>query len=212
MFLEDSLVFVGRHFLLHGLAAGLPFGGANLAVLVRMLESLDKAHGLIRVPADGQVTNCHVSKDSLLVDDVGGPGRAANVLEQAPVLGADRPAHVREKWALHLSQSARFPGLLAPLMVHERGVDRAAQHHRVEVSQFLGQGPEGDDLGRTHEGEVKGPEKQHHVLPTVVRKRHPLEFPVGHQGIHGKLGSGLVDFRYHYYRLYLYSFLSTFHH
>ena len=54
---------------LHGVAAGGPVGGADLAVDVGVLEGLDEAEDLIDRAADGRVVDGDVAEDTLVVND-----------------------------------------------------------------------------------------------------------------------------------------------
>ena len=53
----------------HGLLTRLPADGAHLAVLVRVLEGLHQAEGLVHVAADGKVVDGHLANDAVPVDD-----------------------------------------------------------------------------------------------------------------------------------------------
>ena len=54
----------------HGGRTWSPAGGADLTVLVSVLESLDHADDLVNVSADGQVVDAVLAENTLFVDDV----------------------------------------------------------------------------------------------------------------------------------------------
>ena len=58
--------------------------------------------------------------------------------------------------------------LCAPLEVHEFAVDRDTEDLGVAVLELVVQLAERRDLGRTHEGEVLGPEEHHAPFALVV--------------------------------------------
>lgn len=54
---------------LHALAAVLPAGRADLAVLIGELEGLNEADGLLDIATDGKVIDGDLTKDAFRVDD-----------------------------------------------------------------------------------------------------------------------------------------------
>ena len=56
----------------HGGLSGSPGSGANLTVLIGVLESFNKTEGLVDITSDGEVVHGDVAENTLIVDDVGG--------------------------------------------------------------------------------------------------------------------------------------------
>ena len=147
---------------LHGGSAGGPAGGADFAVLVSVLEGLDKAEGLLHVTADGEVTNRDVSNDSLIIDDVGGTegdASVAAVLNEAAVLLGNLLGHVCYHGDGHLAETASLAVLLGVLHVSEVRVDRSTDHLATDSLEVLCAVRELADLSRAHKGEVERPEE-----------------------------------------------------
>src|SRR5690349_951133 len=92
-----------------------------------------------------------------------------------------------------LAQAAFLPGLVAEFAVRGAGDDLGA--HLLEVLILL---VESLDLGRAHESEVQGIEKEHHPLPFVIGKLDLLEFPVRHQRLALKVGRFLSYLSWHH--------------
>lgn len=146
---------------LHGLAAGLPVGGADLAVLVGELEGLDETEGLVDVAADGQVVDGDLAQGALGVDDEETAQGDALLLDQDAVVAGDLEVLVGDQGQLQvLAETALLAGALAPSQVGEVAVGRDAQDGGVELLK-LGEGVvEGEDLSGADEGEVHGVEQE----------------------------------------------------
>ena len=65
---EFVATVIGNH---SGLAR-LPARGADLTVLVSVLESLDHAEDLVDVATNGKIVDAHLTEDTLAVNDVSG--------------------------------------------------------------------------------------------------------------------------------------------
>lgn len=146
---------------LHGVAARLPAGGADLAVLIGELEGLDQAQGLVDVAADGQVVDGDLAQGALGVDDEEAAQGDALLLNQHAVVAGNLEVLVGHEGQLQvLAQTALLAGPLAPRQVGEVAVGGDAQHGGVELLE-LGQGiVVGEDLGRADKGEVHGIEQE----------------------------------------------------
>lgn len=146
---------------LHGVAARLPAGGADLAVLVGELEGLDEAQGLVDVAADGQVVDGDLAEHALGVDDEQAAQGDALVLDQHAVVAGDLEVLVGDQRQLEvLAQAALLAGPLTPRQVGEVAVGGDAQDGGVELLE-LGEGVvEGQDLGGANECEVHGVEQK----------------------------------------------------
>ena len=76
----------------HGGGTRGPAGGADLTVLVGVLEGLHHAEDLVDVAADGKVVHAELTEDALGVDDVGGAKGdtlIVGVVQKAAVVAAD---------------------------------------------------------------------------------------------------------------------------
>ena len=127
---------------LHGGSTRGPGGGADFAVLVRVLEGLDEAEGFLNITAHGEVTDTDVSHDTLVINDVGGTEGDASivtVLNEAAVL-------------------------LGVLHVSEVGVNGGTDNLSANLSESLGSIRVLDDLSGAHKSEVEGPEEQDDIL------------------------------------------------
>lgn len=153
---------------LHGLAAGLPVGGADLAVLVGELEGLDETEGLGDVAADGQVVDGDLAQGALGVDNEEAAQGDALLLDQDAVVAGDLEVLVGHQGQLQvLTETALLAGALAPCQVGEVAVGGDTEHGGVELLE-LGEGVvEGEDLSGAHKGEVHGVEQEHDPVGEV---------------------------------------------
>lgn len=146
---------------LHGSLALHPASGADLAVLVGELESLDEADGLLDVSADGQVVDGDLAEGALGVDDEETAQRDALLLNQDAVVAGDAVGGVGNEGELEVgAEAALLAGLSLPGEVRvvrvggdgeDGGVDGAEAGESVIVL---------DDLGRADKGEVHGVEEK----------------------------------------------------
>ena len=156
--------------LIRGLHSGStrgPGGGADFAVLVRVLEGLDEAEGFLDITADGEVTDRDVSHDTLVINDVGGTEGDTSiitVLNEAAVLLGDLLGNIGDHGNIHLAETTLLAVLLGVLHVSELGVDGCTDDLSTNLSESLGSIRVLDDLSGAHESEVKGPEEQDDIL------------------------------------------------
>jgi hypothetical protein len=54
---------------LHGLSSGSPFSGADLSVLISVLEGLDESDDFVNISSDREIVDRDVSQDALSVND-----------------------------------------------------------------------------------------------------------------------------------------------
>lgn len=163
----ESSEFVAVDVRDHGLCAGGPARGADLTVLVSVLEGLDHAEDLVDVAADGKVVDAELTEDTLAVNDVGGAESDAliiRVVQKAAVVGGNRFGQVRDHGEVHGAKTTLSTGLLRVLSVSEVGVDGAANELGTNGLELSGLIAELADLGGAHEGEVKGPEEEDNIL------------------------------------------------
>ena len=76
-------------------------------------------------------------------------------------------------------------------------VDAAAEHFNAALLELLNVVRERQDLRGAHESEVEGVEEQDDVLAALERRQgQALGLAVGHDGINGEVGGGLLDERH----------------
>ena len=151
----------------HGGGTGSPARGADLTVLVSVLEALDKAEDLIDVTADGEVVDAELTEDTLSVDDVGGAKGdtlVIGVVQKAAVVAADGLGQVRDHRKVHGAKTTLLTRLLGVLSVSEVGIDGAADELGTNGLELGSLVAELADLGGADKGEVKGPEEEYDVL------------------------------------------------
>ena len=113
----------------HGGSSWLPVGGAHLSVLVGVLESSHQSDELVGASSYGEVGHSLVSKDTFLINDVGGSeGNSCiwAILDQASVIFGNLVGLIREHWDLHWTKATLLSVLLGPLLMGEVRVDRAS--------------------------------------------------------------------------------------
>lgn len=156
------------------LLAGLPVGGTHLAVLGDELEGLHQTQHLVHAATHGEVVHGDLLDDTLGIDDEQTTKRHAQILRMMPsmrcyvdenaVLGGNLLGVVADDGDLHVAETALLAGRLDPGEMRLDRVARAGEQLRVQLLELLRSVAEGDDFGRTHEGEVLGVEEQHDVL------------------------------------------------
>lgn len=152
---------------LHGGSTWGPGGGADFAVLVRVLEGLDEAEGFLDITADGEVTDRDVSHDTFVINDVGGTEGDTSiitVLNEAAVLLGDLLGNISDHGDVHLAETTLLAVLLGVLHVSELGVDGGTDDLSTNLSESLGSVRVLNDLSGAHESEVEGPEEQDDIL------------------------------------------------
>ena len=119
--LELALVARGHR----GLARG-PGGGADLAVLISVLEGAHKAEGLVHVATDGKIVHRHVAERAFAIYDIGsakGDAGVGALLNEAAEVAGDLVGDVGEHGDLHGAKASLLAVLLGVLHVGEVGVD-----------------------------------------------------------------------------------------
>ena len=159
----------------HGGSAGSPLRGANFTILVSVLEGLDETEELVDIAADGQITDGHVSHDTLVVDDVGGTEGDALLLDEAAVVARDLERGVSKHGDVHGTETTLLAILLSVLLVREVRVGGAGNDLAAELLEFSGLVGELADLSGAHEGEVKRIEEEQHVLALELLEADLLE-------------------------------------
>jgi len=115
---------------LHGSHSGLPIGGADLAVLVVVLDGLDQAEGLVDGPANRHVVDGDLADGAGRVDDEETPEGDAVTLVEDSVGAGDRLVHVLNDGDVHLAEATLLAGELGPSEVGVLGI-----HYSKEAAE-----------------------------------------------------------------------------
>jgi len=165
---------------LHGSLARLPASGADLAVLVGELESLQQPQRLVHASPHREIVDRDLPQLSERVDYKESSEGETLILLQDAVGAAYGHTLVGQQGNLHLAQAALLAGLLAPGEVGELRISAAGHHRTVQGLELRHPVREGDDLSRADEGEVQRIEEEDHIFPLVVFQRDFLELSVNH--------------------------------
>ena len=158
----------------HSGRTGLPAGGADLSVLVSVLEGLDHAEDLVNVPADGQVVDAVLAESAFFVDDIRsaeGDTSVVTILDQAAVVLGDLLGDVRDHGDAHGTETTALSWLHGVLTVGEVRVDGATDDLSADGFEFSALVIELADLSGANEREVQRPEEEHDVLAFILRER-----------------------------------------
>ena len=109
---RELLVALGRR--LDGLVAGVPVGGADLAVLVGELEGVDEAEGLVNGAADGEVVDCDLAHDAVGVDDEEATEGDAFFFDEDAVVFGELVVLVGEERDVDVAEAAVAAGGVGP--------------------------------------------------------------------------------------------------
>jgi hypothetical protein len=108
---------------IHTLLAWGPLAGADFAVLLDMLESLNEAKNLIHVTPDGEVIELHVSQDTLAIDDEGGTEVEGIISGEAAIVTAELLGQISEHGDLHSTEATLLTRLVGELLMSKVGVN-----------------------------------------------------------------------------------------
>jgi hypothetical protein len=137
---------------LDGVHAGVPVGGADLAVLVGELEGIDETEGLVDAAADGQVVDGDLPQDAVRVDEEQAAQGNALLLDQDAVVLADGVVLVRQQRDVDLAQAALLLRRVGPCEQRVLRVGRGEDDARAARFKVGSAVAEGEDLGWAHEG------------------------------------------------------------
>ena len=103
----------------HALLAGGPFAGADLTMLLDVLESLDEAKDFSNITANGEIVVLHVSEDALTVNDKGGSEVESIISSEASIVAAELLSKISVHGDLHAAEATLFTGLVGKLLMSE---------------------------------------------------------------------------------------------
>lgn len=156
---------------LHRVATGTPVGGADLAVLVRELESLHETQSLVHRAANGQIIHRDLAKSASLVDDVETTKSHTVVVAVDAIAARDFRVLVSKKRDVHLAQASflarqvrpekednyeitlSLPGKwqVLPCQMREVAISRASNELRVDLRELISAIAKSNDFRGAHE-------------------------------------------------------------
>ena len=151
----------------HGGLAGLPARGANLTMLIGVLECLYHAEDFVNVAANGKIVHAHLAENAFAVNDVSGTQGNASVLgviQKAAVVAGNLLGNVGDHGNIHGAKATLLTRLHRVFSVRELRVDRAANKLAIDGFKLGGLVAELANLSRADEGKVEGPEEKHNIL------------------------------------------------
>src|SRR3569832_1511377 len=154
---------------LHGILAFLPAGRADFAVFLEKLQRIDHAQHFVDFAAERQIVNHLVLDDALTVDQERAAQRDAVRMLDA-VGASDLMLDVGDDGKADRADAALFHRRVAPGGVGELRIDRHADQLSTALAELGRAVVVGDDLGRTHEGEIQRPEEQHDIFAAQTRQ------------------------------------------
>ena len=107
----------------HGCLAGGPVGGADLAMLINVLEGFNETKSFIGVATYRQIIDTRVPQDSTLINNERSSKGNGIVRGQYTIIVRDFLSKIREHWDLHWSEAALVSWLLSVLHVSEVRID-----------------------------------------------------------------------------------------
>lgn len=147
-------------------------------MLVSVLEGLDETDDLIDVPADGQVVDAVLAKDTLFINDVRSAESdtcVVTVFDEAAVLLRDRLGDIGDHGEAHGTKTTTLTSLHGVFSVGEVRVDGTTNDLGVHGFELGALVLELADLGWAHEGEVERPEEEDNVLTSELFQVDSLE-------------------------------------
>jgi hypothetical protein len=108
---------------IHTLLAWGPLAGADFAVLLDMLEALDKSEDFVNVTTNGEVIELHVAEGTLTINDECSTEVKSIISGEAAIVAAELLGQVSEHGYLHATEATLLTGLVGELHMCEVGVD-----------------------------------------------------------------------------------------
>ena len=203
----------------------LPLGGADLAVLVDELVSLDETNNLIDRSTNGGVVHRQMSDDtsvtvekktrnmlcvsestvtpslslSLLnnVRDDEGSTKSVAIVKETLVGVGDLVVEVLHDGDVDGAEATRLGRGLGPRKGGELGVDREANNLTVHLGELSGRVRKFLNFRGAHKGPRQRVAEEHHVLALVVGQRHLAKGTIGENSFGAEIRGGLTDKRGH---------------
>ena len=117
----------------HALLAWGPLAGADLTMLLVVLESLNEAEDLTNITANWEIVVLHVSKDTLAVNDEGGSEVESIISSKATIVAAELLGKVSEHRDLHATETTLLTGLVGKLLMSEVGINGGSDNLAVYI-------------------------------------------------------------------------------
>ena len=157
------------------------------------LQRVDHAQHLVDVAPERQVVDHLMADDAVAVDQEGAAEGDAGGVEFDVVGATDFVLDVGDERIADLPDAALVHGRVLPRQMGEFRVDRHADDLDVARLEFGQAMVEGDQFGRTDEGEVERVEEEHDVLAARLCGEAELaDLVVGGDRIGGEVGCGLA--------------------
>ena len=147
--------------------AGRPTRGANLTVLISVLEGFDHAHDLIDVATNRQIVHAELAEDALAIDDVSGTQgdtRVPGVLKEAAIVTRDLFGDIRDHGHGHGAKTTLLSRLHRVLSVRELRVNGATDQLAADCFKLSSHVAELANLSRAHEREIQRPEEKDNIF------------------------------------------------
>jgi len=104
---------------INALLAWRPLAGADLTVLLVVLEGEDEAEDLIDISANGEIIELLVAQDSVSIDDEGSAEVESIISSKASVVAAKLLGKICKHGNLHSAEATLLAGLLCELSMSE---------------------------------------------------------------------------------------------
>lgn len=137
---------------LHALLAGLPVGGAYLAMDIGELEGLYQSKCLVDRSANGQIVDGDLAQILLAVDNEEATEWNARLLVEHAVVASDLHRLVGQQRDGQVAEAALFAWLVDPGKMREVAVSGAADHHGIDGIELSRTVRIGDDLSGADKG------------------------------------------------------------
>ena len=118
---------------IHALLSRGPLAGADLTMLLIVLESLDEAEDLVHITTDGEIVELHVSEDTLAIDDEGCTEVECIISSEAAIVTAELLGQVGEHWDLHPTEATLVTRLVGKLLVSKVRINGCSNHLAVYI-------------------------------------------------------------------------------
>jgi len=167
---------------LHGLRAGLPSRGANLAKFVGKLERLNETQRFVHGSSDGQIVDCYLAQSLIGIDDEESAESDALIFLQHPVPFRDVASFVGQQRDLHVPQSSLFSWRVDPSEMAKVRISRCCHDFASDLPELLDSVRKSDDFSGANEGKIERVKEEHQIFSLVILQRDVFEFAVNNGG------------------------------